>query len=190
MKLNSFVPLHEQQSIIKNFGDAALRDVIHRLIETVKTRTKMIVLTNDEKFEDSQTDLTLKFSNSVFDFLLEIEVDFESKFTGEESFETASYSVNASGLINKNYYAPPGSSFVGPLVRLRTMDKYEIIQLLEDAGFDSNMTDVLELIGKMTDWYFDITSEYGKLKLQSVEDGVVAIGGKFSTEKQKAEIFQ
>ena len=186
MKLNNFLHLNENpnQYAWASFGNDRIKEAGTKFINTVENHYKLKLI--KEQLVDSHDSLSMLFSNSVFDLSIEIEADFHSS---EEDYDDSDYSVNATGTINEKYYVDEGATYVGEIIRDRYISLDTLLSTFEDVGFESEISKLLEVLKDLTDWYFDVSSEYGKIKLHSVKDDVIAVGGKFSTKNNEAKVF-
>ncbi len=180
MKLNQF--LSEDSQIESEYLNKFGEETAHALKELEQKLNKLGLKIEKYKSGYEDDDFGILFSNKIFDFWITVDiVSSGNKKHYNLAFRlgsNAAYSINA-----RSVEIAAEETTVIPFT------DYDLAKWIRNT-----MDFVIAPIDDLVEWYFDVSGEYGKVKLfvdrgvlDSVE--VVAMAGKFNIEKKEGKVF-
>lgn len=172
------------------FKDGLPADKYHDFIGVIETLTKGFKFVSASKVEDTDKNTTYLFSNSI----LEMKIMAGLSGKSEEPYILAMISVLVS---EKLMIAEAKKTSSADRILLNFHLFMHDSNAIAEAGRVA--TETQKSINEFIEWYFDVSGEYGKVKMIQVQGSVVegysrggenrfvAIAGDFHTEKDMTE---
>lgn len=136
---------------------------------------------------DHETEFGVVFSNKILDISVSIDIVAGNRGTNSESFN-----VYIDMSINDGYAVGGGQTLA------TTISSYSFSLLNNEESLIQKIDlvgpQLQKLASGITDWYFDVSSEFGHIKLfvekRGAENLVRALAGDFTISKNSGEIFK
>ena len=125
-----------------------------------------------------KTEVTIKLTSGVFNLVVDLSLEVNLK-----------YRYYVSILIDKKYHATAESHFKDEVAAYfeSNLEEAKLLDTLDEIA-----KAVVDTINSLTEWYMDVTGEYGKVKIYADWRGerkVTAIAGEFIMKDNKGQVY-